>query len=503
MELELRQQTVRCWETVCRTAWEQEETAETIVPDACPDIWQVLDGSGTLLIQRKEPQEGRAELAGLLRVNVLYQPEGEESGIRAMEVTVPFSASPELAGCTRRAVLRAEPRVLSVDVHLLNPRKILVRVAWQLGLEVLVPQALVLPSGAADTESYAIQQRTGRYVSVPTVAVVEKRFAYSDALALPSGRPDVAELLRTRVGASCGDARIVGSKLMCKGEAVLWLLCRGEDGTVFPVDFRLPWSQLLDLGDEDGEGDGDVALLFSDAKVLPDEDRRSFQVELELQAQALVRRPVEAAVLEDLYSTDHELEPTWADRPAVRLLGQGEEQEAARAMLDAGDTEEVLDAELRLGRLVRSQEGTDTVFTQEAEAVVLCRSVDGPVCLRRPVTVTHRLSGQLAGDCCCRTELLRDAMAASSGVGVELTAPVGFRWAALHEDAERVVESAALGEERTVPEDAPSVVLRAVRPGQTLWELAKEAATTPGALMERNGLTTEELTPGQLLMIAK
>ena len=374
MELELRQQTVRCWETVCRTVWEQEETAETIVPDACPDIWQVLDGAGTLLIQRKEPQEGRAELAGLLRVNVLYQPEGEETGIRAMEVTVPFSASPELAGCTRRAVLRAEPRVLSVDVHLLNPRKILVWAVWQLGLEVLVPQALGLPSGAAEAETYAIQQRTGRYVSVPTVAAVEKRFAYSDALSLPSGRPDVAELLRTRVGASCMDARIVGSKLMCKGEAVLWLLCRGADGTVFPVDFRLPWSQLLDLGDEEGEGDGDVALLFSDAKVLPDEDRRSFQLELELQAQALVRRPVEAAVLEDLYSTERELEPSWADRPAIRLLGQGEEQEAARAMLDAGDTEEVLAAELRLGRLVRSQEGTDTVLTQEAEAVVLCRS---------------------------------------------------------------------------------------------------------------------------------
>ena len=44
MELELRRESVRCWETVCRTKLEQEETAEMIVPDACPDIWQVLDG---------------------------------------------------------------------------------------------------------------------------------------------------------------------------------------------------------------------------------------------------------------------------------------------------------------------------------------------------------------------------------------------------------------------------------------------------------------------------
>ena len=36
MELELRQETVRGWETVCRTTLEQEETAEAIVPDARP-----------------------------------------------------------------------------------------------------------------------------------------------------------------------------------------------------------------------------------------------------------------------------------------------------------------------------------------------------------------------------------------------------------------------------------------------------------------------------------
>ena len=76
MELELRQETVRGWETVCRTTLEQEETAEAIVPDARPDIWQVLDGQARLLLQRNEAQEGRGELAGLLKTTILYQPEG-------------------------------------------------------------------------------------------------------------------------------------------------------------------------------------------------------------------------------------------------------------------------------------------------------------------------------------------------------------------------------------------------------------------------------------------
>ncbi len=38
-----------------------------------------------------------------------------------MEVTLPFSLSPELTNLTRRSCLHVVPRVLSVDVHLLNP----------------------------------------------------------------------------------------------------------------------------------------------------------------------------------------------------------------------------------------------------------------------------------------------------------------------------------------------------------------------------------------------
>ena len=56
MELELRQETVRGWETVCRTTLEQEETAEAIVPDARPDIWQVLDGQARLLLRETKPR---------------------------------------------------------------------------------------------------------------------------------------------------------------------------------------------------------------------------------------------------------------------------------------------------------------------------------------------------------------------------------------------------------------------------------------------------------------
>ena len=108
MELELKRDAIHCFETVADVTICQEETQEAIVPDACPDIWQVLDGEARLLLQRKEPQDGKGEFSGLLKTTILYQPEGEQ-GLRAMEVTLPFSASPELTQLTRRSMLHVIP----------------------------------------------------------------------------------------------------------------------------------------------------------------------------------------------------------------------------------------------------------------------------------------------------------------------------------------------------------------------------------------------------------
>ena len=130
-ELELRRANTKGWAVVGRTSIEQEETAEVIVPDAQPDIWQVWDASTCLLLQRKEVREGQAALYGLLKVTILYQPEGT-GGVERMEATLPFDAAPELPGLTRQSLLYVSPKVLGTETRLLNPRKILVRVAYQL-----------------------------------------------------------------------------------------------------------------------------------------------------------------------------------------------------------------------------------------------------------------------------------------------------------------------------------------------------------------------------------
>ena len=504
MELELKKETLRCWEPVCHMTLEQEATTETIVPDACPDVWQVLDGEGHLFLQRREAQDGKAECAGLIRTAILYQPEGGE-GVRSMEVTTPFSVSPEVPRLTRRCMLNVRARVLSVDVHLLNPRKVLVRVGYSLELAGYAPAALSPASRTEEAERWGIRQKTETCSSLITVAVQEKTFTYTDALVLPSGKPEAEALLRARAECVCTEAKIIGNKLVFKGEAVLQVLCRDGAGKPFGEAFHLPFSQIMDAGEESEDGLCALNLFLSDVKcTLDGEDRRSLQVELEMEAQAVIRREITCTLLRDLYSTAYEVETEETQLSLSRLSGQGEEQESVREVLEAGaEPTDLYDVQVRLGRTGQTWEGKDRILRQEAELTVLYGSGEGAGCLHRTVTVPHRLTGQEAGDCAFTCQLLRMPTAAPAGKGVEVSFDLSFRWMTLEGETVTAISRVTAGERRESGGETPSVILRTVKQGETLWDVAKSCAAGDREILEASGLSSEELYPGQMLLIPK
>lgn len=119
------------------------------------------------------------------------------------------------------------------------------------------------------------------------------------------------------------------------------------------------------------------------------------------------------------------------------------------------------------------------------------------------MVVQHRLSGQSGGKAVFSTELLREPTAAPAGEGVEVSFPLAFRWMVLEKEEAPVIGRVTLGEKRELGARQPSVILRAVHPGEDLWTVAKAYLTTDSDIMEASGLTSGEIFPGQMLLIPR
>ena len=139
MELELCKETYSCYEALPPLVETREQSTETIVPDYCPDIARIVEGSGCLFVRSREIADGRVSVSGSLRMTLLYIADGS-GGLKSFSYTLPVEETLDgrlREGCTEASVSGC---VSALEVRALNPRKIMTRAAVELTVTPLRPR---------------------------------------------------------------------------------------------------------------------------------------------------------------------------------------------------------------------------------------------------------------------------------------------------------------------------------------------------------------------------
>lgn len=506
MELELKTNHISCYDTVLDTTLFQEETLESIVPDACPDILRIVDTEAMVCLQTKDAVEGRAEAGGTVRCAILYQPDGGE-GIRRITVSLPFSTMAEGAGITSACRVVAVPRVQSADARSLNPRKILTRVSLAVDLQVFAPDCLSLCQGVECPPEGGIQQLCDQQSSYTICAVEEKPFTFSDDLNLSGSKPAAEELLKVRTDLVCGESKIIGRKLIFKGEATLQLLYRAAGGQVCPASFELPFSQIMEVSEVEEEADCalDVLLTSCDCS-LDGGEGRTLSVSLTMLAQAVVREERRFPLLSDAYSTLFTLETVRESHTFYHMVERSERRITVRELVETPTpVQEVCDVYVTVGAVEQKREEGQVSFGAETRVTILYRGEDGALCtVVQPLAAVCPVELPEGCLCTCRCACPGERFATPAGGGVEVRYPIDFRYLAL-----TPVQSSAIADlhlDEAAPRDhagQPSIVLRMVSQGEQLWDIAKAYGTTMEDIIQANALPEESLPMGQLLLIPK
>lgn len=502
MELELNRDSISCFDLVLSTTVGQEETLEAIVPDACPDILRIAHTGGQIYLMGKNLQEGSVTVSGTVKAWILYQPESGERLCR-MEVRVPFSVRAEGGGIRMQDRCVVEPILRGLDTRALNPRKVLVRADIGVEIRVYHPDERVLCRGIT-CEGGGVQQLTAACSDYITAAVQEKEFAFSDELRLSAGPVGAAELLGARVQAWCGESKVIGNKLIFKGEADLQVLYQVED-EVCSGRFPMPFSQIMEISNAGEGADCTLDLCVTELEcTLSGEDMRTMNAAVKLLAQAAVRDCVALELLQDAYSTGCEMAVEQEICSFVRLLEQSARPQSVRELLET-DTlvKSVVDARLTVCEVKQSRQADQLVIQGDLRLNVLYLDDKEEVqTLNRLLSVGARLDLPAQSRCQFRCTCPGEVFAAPAAGGIEVRFTVEFHCLITAEQRLPCITAARIGEPREGQADGrPSVVLRLTQPGEVLWDIAKTYATTREQILQANQLEGEELPSGQMLLI--
>lgn len=515
MSIRLQKETVRLADVLCSRSAQTMVESDIIVPDIKPDILKVLQISGEVLITQKSVQQDRAYVQGVIRLTILYTPDGEVLGrIKSMNAVQEFSQTIDAPGAKPGMQIMAEAEAEKLDYSLINSRKINIRGAVCVNAKILVPAELEIATDIEGEEP--IQIRTGKLRTSNSLGEAERDIMLREQLDVPAGKPSIGEILKTDVKAVPLELRMIENKAVVKGEVKVGTLYTGEDeenSTQF-MEHVIPFTEILEIEGLSEGMQGDVSYCIKE--IYPniaedgDGERRCISLELVLCAAVRGYELLEIDAIEDAYALNGSLSVKRSPHNMEQLIDNLTAQLALKEnaaipeylpeiyqVCDCSSTAKIYDVRAETGKItVSGSVTTGVLYLSADEASPLAG-------FRHSGEFTHTFDVPGADSstvCDVKADVSHVSYTLGSDKEIELRYIVDLSVKALRAGRVDLIESMewSAEEER---EPMPSIVICFVQPGDTLWSIAKRYRTTPDTIIAANGLESDRLSPGQQIKI--
>ena len=494
MELGLRFEDILCWEENAAVTNTREESMETVIPEYCPAVARIVETTGKLCIREKIVGEERCTVSGSVKVTVLYTSE-EAAGLRSLTLSVPFSCSFEDRGLPKCRTLWATGRLLLAEATVVTSRKLYIKVLPEITVTPFREGTRRLCCG---TEEDPHVRRRCKALSLPLLcAVVEKECSITcQSMAITEEPPE--DLLMYNAVPTVLSSQRVGNKLMIKGELWLCATYRSENRALHRWEEALDFSQIVDVAELPEEADYVLAAQLgdSDVRILRSEGSTTFGVTGRILLCISAYRRCGVECVTDLYSTrcSTTLERRNVTVP-VRVPPRTVREDAALQLEFDAPPAFVCLTDWDCGSVaVTADERGQTLHTTVHMHILYLDDTDTPVSTTRSVEVsiaTGEVNVPVSVQCGRPT-------LQGSGSTVRINVPAIFTIGSGEEKTLPVITAVNMTEEERT--NTPSLILRRMAAGETLWDVAKQYRTDEEAIRSVNHLEENDEAAGLLLI---
>lgn len=504
MELQRNRTTLDFWEMAADLTATQEEHAEMIVPDHCPDMERILNAESVVLLKNSEVRDGKAALSGTVQLSVLYIPEKSES-VQSLSFVLPFQMAEDCPpDCTQ---LQATVTAEDVTARMLNPRKLRLQVRLSANISAFRFLSADYTCDVSAEPQHGVELQLRQEAVGVITSFAEKEFTYQDMLHLPQNRGAVSQVLCCRLHSEIEDAKIIGTKTVVKGRYLAEFLVKYESGSCENSRFELPFSHITDL-EASQEAKLTTQLSFCDFKAEPisnDDGGGELEISIQSRIRFAVTEQKDLSLVTDLYSTAYDLAAEWQE---LKFWDAGETQirrqiwqdtleigvPAERVLLISATCGPVsqgignhteLHTSLRLHALYLTEDDRILSAERSAEVVLPC-----------PETGEQIRCTAACGD---------GASSVLTGDGILVRIPVDFQLIPRKNRVIRCVCAANLDETAKIdPALQPSLILKKKKREECLWDLAKCCGSTVRDILAANECVCENDIPeDRMLLIPK
>jgi hypothetical protein len=489
---------------------------DCIVSDRKPDVARIIHTEGALCFDEARVAGGMAVANGRLKFTVLYR--GGENQLESLEDEVRFTEKLYLDEIDEPVPVKLGGRIEDLSITAINSRKLAVRAV--VGVNALCEQQTEeeLVSGIEADE--AVQQKKEKRKMLLLDFAGRDLLRVHREFTLPQASPNIGYIIYRHVEIRKKESALTTEGLVLSGEAAVCVLYKSTEGTDEWYETTVPFAE-----NTEGRTEGEEPVFWlkselsdCELEVIGDGDGepRSFAMDLVFDVDIKVWNEVEKEILTDAYALDRTLKPKLVPMESLELLVKNEAQLGIRRQMSLSDEKERIlqlctcQGEVSVDFAEKKEnalnvEGilnvhilyatTDDSFpiSHICEQIPFSQLIDVPGLESETEDIAWELEPQIV-----RLEVnLLDREHYEIRATLLLSALVMKRdsFLRIEEIEEEPLDTESLSRQ-------PGVIGYRVG-NETLWDIAKEFATTGEQIMEINSLASPELAAGQKLVIVR
>ncbi len=516
--MELIKKNIHMNKLKCKSSLQVTFDDDFNVPDSKPDISKLIKSQGEIKFNDQKINNGKLYTNGSLHFQVLYLSDETNRPIHSLSGQIPFDEVINLNESCNHDTGTLKYEIEDLTASIINSRKLSVKALIRLSVVV---EDLYDEESAVSVDAEPDVQSITKTIDVTNMAVNKKdSYRFRDEVVLPSGKSCISEILYNNIELKNVDVRLLTDKFTAKGEISLFILYigEGEDSPMEYYEADLPFNSTIDcIGcTEDMTPDISLDIVGKNLSVKPDADGEERVLDLEtiLEVSIKIYEETQMQILQDLYSPLRELTPIYKEAKYENLLMRNSNRARISERIRLNDDS---------ARLLQICHGSGTVKIDDIIPVENGLEVEGVIDLSilyisaddaRPLQAIKATVpfAQIIEIRDLKSDSNYDVKACLEQINImmldnteiEVKASIVLNVIAFdclsesfiidfREDALDLAQLQAM----------PGMIGYVVKPGDSLWKIAKSYRTTVDAIKDINELESEAVSVGDHLLIVK
>ncbi len=488
------------------------------IPDVKPDVSALVYEQGQIKIDEVKPVNEHVTVKGRLLFTVLYQAGEGEVALASVTGEIPFEEQIFMEGVTPADNVEVTARIEDLRANMINSRKINLQAVVNLHVK---SEELYDEEAATDIYQNEPIEYRRQPVDLAQLAIRKNDiFRLKEEIPLPSNYPNVFEIIFSTVTLNDVEFKTLDEKISIQGDMHIFVLYEGE-GEEQPVrtfETVIPFSGVLECYGCTESMIPDIRYetghLEIDAKPDFDGEERMIGVEMVLDIIMRLYEEERVEMLTDVYGVTNDVDTHVRTAELKQLLARnaGKCKIAEHIKMEDSDPKvlQILHAEGNV-EMDECQVADDGISVNGSVLVkVLYVTGDdnrpyGSIRRQLPFSYTLEVPGIRGDDMyTIQPELEQLAVTMLDSEELDVKGVVGLKAVVFRKLIQEIIDQITVGElDTNLLNELPGIVVYVVQPGDSLWKIGKKYYVSVDAIKEMNNLTSDEIRPGDKLLIVK